>query len=122
MKLEGATRAVLVLVLAALALSACSPLPYRTQNPKSVERQLKNLQESDQAARHVGSFAFSLCYSKYVNTPEDLLNEAQYVCEDGQVTYLESDTFWTSCSLQQPVRASFLCTPKQSTEEAPGAQ
>ncbi len=111
MNLSGRARGVLVLALAAFALWACSPLPYETDVPRSVSRDLtRQYGEKSEQAQDV-PHAIALCYSDMINTPQDLRDEARLICGNGSLRYLGTDTFWTSCSVLQPARATFLCTP-----------
>ena len=100
---------VLLAMTAAVALSACSSRPYATALPKAVERQLKRQDASAQRA-------VSLCYSKRINTPQELKDEAKLLCGKRTPVYRGTDTFWTSCSLMQPSRATFMCAPAQGAE------
>lgn len=110
MKLSAQARGVVVMVLAAFALVACSPLPYQTSVPKSVARDLKR-QSGQAGTTGPAPKAIALCYSDMINTPQDLMEEARLICGDGSPRYLGTDTFWTSCSVLQPARATFLCAP-----------
>ncbi|MCH8810074.1 MAG: hypothetical protein IH993_09630 [Proteobacteria bacterium] len=59
----------------------------------------------------------SVCYGNWLNTPEEVLDEARYECRDGEVSNRDKDSFWTPCGLLQPVRASFLCMPRTQPSE-----
>ncbi len=109
-------RRIVVACALAAALAACSARPYQVSVPKSLTRDLKR-QWGDTADR--GGPApkiISLCYGTLLNTPEEVLEEARYECRDGEVTFRDADSFWTPCGLLQPVRASFLCTPRPKAE------
>ncbi len=99
-----------------LALAACSSRPYVVVAPKELAPQLSAGRAAAEEAGRLAPRLLSLCYSRSLNTPEELLEEARYQCRDGEVTYLDSDLFWTPCGLLQPVRASFLCRPAPSAE------
>lgn len=114
MSLYRSVRGSLVFVLAAAVLAACGSLPYSTKIPKSVERQLKPHTKKDGTAKKGAPKALSFCYSESINTPRQLLEEARLNCEGGTVTLHERDIFWTSCSVLQPRRATFICTPAQA--------
>lgn len=100
------SRTVLVAAAAALVLSACSALPYATAVPKAVERELKRQGSG-------GQRAVALCYSDTINTPQELKDEARLLCGGGTPAYQGTDSFWTSCSVMQPSRATFMCEPAQ---------
>ena len=100
-------------VLSALAGTACSPLPYPTAASKALQRALKPQASADGAASGV-----AVCYNEAFNAPKDVLYEARLLCEGGTVTYYDSDVLWTPCSLLQPSRASFICTPGQAAGAA----
>ncbi len=107
---------ILVVCALAAALAACSARPYKVSVPKSLTRDLER-QWADTADR--GGPApkiISLCYGTLLNTPEEVLEEARYECGGGEVTFYDADSFWTPCGLLQPVRASFLCTPRPKAE------
>ncbi len=112
MKLGGSARAALVLGLVSLGLCACSPLPYPTKPPRAVERDLKQQNTQDQVPK---SRAIALCYSDRINTPKDLMDEARLLCDSGSLKYVGTDILWTSCSLLQPARATFLCFRNSAT-------
>ena len=119
MRFSGSARGAAIFALSALVLAGCGSIPYPVATPISVQRQL-DLERKAEAPPH--RWAISLCYSRALNTPEELMSEARFKCGSGQVKFLESDIFWTPCSLQQPARATFICTPKQSVREAPPVQ
>ena len=116
MSLDRSVRGSLVLVLAAAVLTACGSLPYKTKIPKSVERQLKQNVNPDGTAKVGSPRALSFCYSETINTPQQVMEEAQLACEGGTVTLHDRDVFWTPCSVLQPRRATFICTPAQEAE------
>ncbi len=99
-----------------LALAACSSRPFVVVAPKALGPKLSAEQAAAAKAGHPAPRLLSLCYSRTLNSPEEVLAEARYECAEGHVTYLDSDLFWTPCGLLQPVRASFLCQPAPSTE------
>ncbi len=108
MRLCGLARGVVMFALPVLVLAGCGPIPYQVAAPKSVQRQLEPERKTGTPSPRK---AISLCYSQSFNTPEALMAEASLICGSGQVKFLESDIFWTPCSLQQPARATFICTP-----------
>ncbi len=111
----NASRIVVACALAA-ALAACSARPYKVSAPKSLTRDLER-QWADTADRSgPRPRILSICYSSLLNTPEEVLEEARYECRDGEVTFHDADSIWTRCGLFQPVRASFLCTPRPRAE------
>ncbi len=106
-----AGRVVVACALAA-ALAACSARPYQVSVPKSLTRARTAAAEAGRPAPRI----VSICYSNLLNTPEEVLEEARYECPNGEVTFHDADSIWTPCGLLQPVRASFLCTPRPKAE------
>ena len=101
----------------AVALAGCgSTAPYSTAPAKSVQRALGLLDEDAAEPRRNGPVALAFCYNNQVNSPEELLVEARLSCPKGDLAYYGSDILWTPCSLFQPSRATFVCTPKPSPE------
>jgi hypothetical protein len=98
------------------ALAACSARPFPVKAPESLSRALEPAQAAAAETRAPKPRIVSICYGNVINTPEEVLEEARYRCRDGEVILQDADSFWTPCGLLQPIRASFLCTPK------PGAQ
>ena len=93
--------------LAAVTLTACSsggPRPYVVRPSYAVTEAVEA--ESWEKAPTV----ISICYSSVLNTPEEVLEEARYQCNDGEVTLSEQDVVWTPCGLFQPRRATYICT------------
>ncbi len=116
MPIELRTRCVLTACLLLLALTACSARPFVVGTPKALAPKLSAEQAAAEKVGHPAPRLLSLCYSRTLNTPDEVLAEARYECAEGDVTYLDSDLFWTPCGLLQPVRASFLCQPTPSEE------
>lgn len=108
MRVNGSACGAAIIALAVLLAAGCSPIPYRVAAPKPLLHQIKL---EKKAGTLPPRRAISLCYSRRINTPEALMSEAKLICGSGQVKFLESDIFWTPCSLQQPARATFICTP-----------
>lgn len=102
---------VLTACLLLLALAACSARPFVVAAPKALAPKLSVERAAAEEAGRLAPRLLSLCYSRTLNTPEEVLAEARYECAEGEVTYLDSDLYWTPCGLLQPVRASFLCRP-----------
>ena len=100
----------------AAGLAACSARPFPVAAPESLTRALEPEREAAAAAERPVPRIVSICYSNVLNTPEEVLEEARYECRDGEVSYRDKDLFWTPCGLLQPVRASFLCTPRPTAE------
>ncbi len=94
-----------------LALAACGARPFVVSSPKTLAPKLESGKTAALLAGYPVPRLLSLCYSGTLNTPEEVREEARYECAGGEVTYLDSDLFWTPCGLLQPVRASFLCQP-----------
>ncbi len=116
MPIEIRTRRILTASLLLLTLAACSARPFVVAAPKALAPKLSAEQAAAEKAGHPAPRLLSLCYSGTLNTPDEVLAEARYECSEGDVTYLDSDLFWTPCGLLQPVRASFLCQPTPSAE------
>jgi len=112
----NARRIVVACALAA-ALAACSARPFPVSAPKSLTRALEPEREAAAEAGRPVPRIVSICYSNLLNTPEEVLDEARYECPTGEVAFHDADLFWTPCGLLQPVRASFLCTPRTPPEE-----
>jgi hypothetical protein len=116
MPIESRARRVLTACLLLLAVAACSARPFVVAAPKALAPRLSAEQAAAAKAGNAAPRLLSLCYSRTLNSPEEVLAEASYECAEGEVIYLDSDLFWTPCGLLQPVRASFLCRPFPSAE------
>ncbi len=116
MPFQSRSRRVLTACLLLLALAACSARPFVVATPKALAPQLSAERAAAEKVGHPAPRLLSLCYSRTLNTPEEVLAEARYECAEGEVTYLDSDLLWTPCGLLQPVRASFLCQPAPIAE------
>ncbi len=116
MPFEFRARRAVTACLLLLALAACSARPFVVDTPKALAPKLSAEQAAAEKVGHPAPRLLSLCYSGTLNTPDEVLAEARYECSEGDVTYLDSDLFWTPCGLLQPVRASFLCQPAPSPE------
>ncbi len=103
---------ILVACALAAALAACSARPYKISVPKPLTRAREAAVEAGRPAPRI----VSICYSNLLNTPEEVLDEARYECPNGEVTFHDADSLWTPGGLLQPVRASFLCTPRPKAE------
>ena len=99
---------------AALACTACSLLPYPTATPKALQREISKPNDAEGSPRPGAPWALSLCYSEAFNTPKEVMAEARLLCPNGELSHHDTDVLWTPCSLLQPVRASFICTPRQA--------
>jgi hypothetical protein len=116
MPIVSRSRPVLTACLLLLALAACSARPFVVAAPKALAPKLSAEQAAAKKVGHPAPRLLSLCYSRTLNTAEEVLAEARYECAEGDVIYLDSDLLWTPCGLLQPVRASFLCQPAPSEE------
>ena len=116
MPFEFRRRRVLTACLLLLALAACSSRPFVVAAPKALAPKLSAEQAAAEKVGHPAPRLLALCYSRTLNTPDEVLAEARYECAEGDVTYLDSDLLWTPCGLFQPVRASFLCLPAPSAQ------
>ncbi len=108
----NAGRVVVACALAA-ALAACSARPYKVSVPKSLTRARAAAVEAGRPAPRI----VSICYGNLLNTPEEVLEEARLACPGREATFHDADLIWTPCGLLQPVRASFLCTPRPMPAE-----
>ena len=111
----NARRVVVACALAA-ALAACSARPFQVSVPKSLTRDLERQWADSADRRGPRPRIISFCYGNLLNTPEEVLEEARLTCPNREVTFYDADSFWTPCGLLQPVRASFLCTPRPKAE------
>lgn len=122
MPLLTLARAAAAAALTAVVLGACSQQPYPVTPAKAVQRALDRELARPASEREPGlgpgSRVVSICYSNLINSPQEVLAEAQYQCQDGRVTLREHDVVWTPCSLLQPVRATFVCTPDPAPKGA----
>jgi len=103
-----------LLALAALLLAGCSARPFRsTPSPALQEELTRELAAGPDAApwARPGARVVSICYSRALNTPEEVWQEAQLSCPTGTLTYRDSDVIWNRCALLQPAKANFICTP-----------
>ena len=106
-------RRVVVACVLAVALAACSARPYKVSAPKSLTCAREAAVEAGRPAPRI----VSICYGNLLNTPEEVLDEARYQCPTGEVAFHDADLFWSPCGLLQPVRASFICTPRPEPAE-----
>ncbi len=61
----------------------------------------------------------ALCYSNILNSPEEVMAEAQELCaNEGLLQRVHEDVFWNPCALIQPVRVTFICTPGPPESQA----
>ena len=93
-----------VALAAALLLGACSIFPFPGKASKELSQEVEQLPEAEREKVR----AISICYSNLLNTPEEVLEEAQVAC-GGEVTYRDSDLMWSSCTLLQPASANYIC-------------
>ena len=98
----GPAAGLAIVVLTALALGACNTRPYQVQPAKAIARAV-----APDGVRLVG-----ICYGNVVNTPEQVLDEARFVCGSEAVELRDTDIVWTPCGLLQPTRATFACVAK----------
>ncbi len=105
---SSACRILVACVLVA-GLAACSA--YQVAAPKLLTSALDTRQTGAPRGRIV-----AICYNNLLNTSEEVIEEARYQCRGGEVRFQDKDWLWTPCGLLQPVRASFLCTPKPAAK------
>jgi hypothetical protein len=98
-----------------LTLAACSGRPFEIAPPEAVQSSLQTEVPSgdgEEAASVAGPRVISLCYGAGLNSDEEVLEEARFLCEGGTVEPQgDEDFFWNGCALFQPFRTSFICTP-----------
>ncbi|MGF1610718.1 MAG: hypothetical protein ACFCUQ_15050 [Kiloniellales bacterium] len=109
----------LSLGLLALSLFAagCSPRPFVVDPPRAAK------DATGAAARAVRAelgphdydpspLPLSLCYSSQFNTREQVVARARELCpNNGEIRYYDEDALLNDCSLFQPVRVTFICSP-----------
>ncbi len=100
-----------VALAAALLLGACSIFPVPGKASKELSLEVGQLPEAEREQVR----AIAICYSNLLNTPEEVLEEAQVVCS-GEVTYRDSDLIWNRCTLFHPSRDNFICNRRPITE------
>jgi hypothetical protein len=101
-----------------LTLAACTGRPFEVAPAEAVQSsldaELPPSEEGDEEAAaedETRPRVISLCYGAGLNSDEEVLEEARYLCRDGTVEPRgEEDFFWNGCALFQPFRASFICT------------
>jgi hypothetical protein len=112
-------KALLFALAGAFLLAGCSTPPYQTAIPKSIQREFQDRSIQAAAPENAPRRAVAFCYSEMLNTPQDLMDEARLACGTGNVVVHDTDVLWTPCSLLQPRRATFYCTPGQNAGAAP---
>ncbi len=95
-----------------VSLAACGARPYPVAAPKSLVKEVRRQSEGEARNEAPTPTIVSICYSGVANSPEEVLEEARLACPDGEVALHQRDIWWTPCGLLQPIRASFVCTPK----------
>jgi hypothetical protein len=59
----------------------------------------------------------ALCYSSQLNTPAQVIARARELCpQHGKIALEGQDVFLNDCSLFQPYRVTFRCTPGPAPE------
>ena len=106
--------ALLLALAGAFLLAGCSTPPYQTAIPKSVQREIRDRSKQAAVPENTLRQAVAFCYSEMLNTPQDLMDEARLACGTGNAVFHDIDVLWTPCSLLQPRRATFYCTPGQN--------
>lgn len=100
-----------------LILAACSGRPFEAAPLESIQSSLQTdvlSGDGEEAASATEPRVISLCYSRGLNSDEEVLEEARYLCDGGTVERQgEEDIFWNDCALFQPFRVSFICTPAE---------
>ncbi|MEX0759217.1 MAG: hypothetical protein WD100_06530 [Tistlia sp.] len=101
-----------------LALAGCTTDPAPSAGPKEL---VQPIQRARQQALVEGRTpapqptVLSYCYSRLINTPEQLAYEAGEACTErgGRLVFYGEDAVLTPCPLLQPVRATYLCYPAE---------
>ena len=99
-----------------LALGACTAGPYPITPPADVAGavtanapKIEPLGPFDYDPRPI---ALAICYNNAVDEPAEVIAAAAERCpNEGQLTRVDGDWFWNGCSMSQPSRATFVCTP-----------
>ena len=100
----------------ACALVGCSSQPFEVTPPSGVSSAIE-IDEAAAALRGPRDYnpdprPISLCYSSQLNTPEEVMAQAQQLCPNqGQLQYYSEDFLLNDCALLQPQRVTFICTP-----------
>lgn len=103
-------------LLAPVLLAGCSPRPFVVNPPMSAkeataaaneEQPVPGPHDYDPRPRPI-----SLCYSSQFNTREQVVARARELCpNNGPIRIFDEDAVFNDCSLFQPVRVTFICTP-----------
>lgn len=104
--------AVLLLVLVA----ACESRPFEIDSSRRAWRSAAAFQVSTEP---LGPFDYNpnprpiaICYSSQFNSQEEVVQRARELCPNGgAIRFFEEDAFFNECSLFQPFRVTFICTP-----------
>ncbi|MCG8358150.1 MAG: hypothetical protein MI920_21500 [Kiloniellales bacterium] len=117
---------VLSLLALAAGLTACTTRPFEVPPDRDAYKLLERAAEAKARARPRGERPkpvgphdyddsprpIALCYSSQLNTPEEVRDRVRELCpNDGQVVYFNEDAFLNQCSIFQPNRVTFICTP-----------
>lgn len=105
-----------IVVALCAGLAACAPDPYQIGAVTTPPWESAPSPELPSAEPPLGPRAhrISLCYGKLVNDPQEVLDEADYLCKGGRLIVEHQNTFWNGCGLLQPVRVTYICDPPPS--------
>lgn len=104
------------ILLLLCVLAACSSRPFEVDGSGRANRlaaQGSITEETLKAYEHdPNPRAVALCYSSQLNTQQEVLERARDLCPNGgAISFFEEDAFFNQCSLFQPFRVTFICTP-----------
>jgi len=109
---SGPGRLVFLLALGVL-IAGCSPRPFVVDPPlavhsaKSATKVVLGPHDYDPRPRPI-----ALCYSSQLNSKEQVMVRARELCPNGgQLRFYDEDALFNDCSLFQPYRVTFICTP-----------
>jgi hypothetical protein len=103
---------VMPFILAAL-LAGCSPRPFVVESPLALKEARSTLPKPEGPHDYdPRPRPLSLCYSSQLNSKEQVMVRARELCpNNGRLRYYDEDTLLNDCSLFQPNRVTFICTP-----------
>ena len=105
-----------VAVLLPVLVAACEFRPFEIDSSRRASRSAAALQVSTEPLGPFGHNPnprpIAVCYSSQFNTREEVVQRARELCpNEGAIGFFEEDAFFNGCSLFQPFRVTFICTP-----------
>ena len=100
-----------------LLLGACSARPFVVEQPSEAWALLQAERPTAVAERDVYEYnpdprPISLCYSSQLNNQREVMDRARSLCPyNGRLVFHSEDSLVNGCSLLQPNRVTFICTP-----------